>query len=165
MILVSSCICLCPFYWSRVLSREWRCSWSSADRRCSNYIWVINNLMAYKGASFIRDLSSIPFPLPLLFKTAPIQNPTYSLKNFNLPSLSQARTQCPFNTTKVTATWLAATREESNECWVVWKTNISRLDFQHKCTNEKIRPILIFRQYSDTIVFEMKIIWSDMYAH
>ena len=26
---------------------EWRCSWSSADRRCSNYIWVINNFIAY----------------------------------------------------------------------------------------------------------------------
>ena len=23
-------------YWSQMLSREWRCSWSSADRRCSN---------------------------------------------------------------------------------------------------------------------------------
>ena len=27
------------------ISREWRCGWSSADRRCSNYIWVINNLI------------------------------------------------------------------------------------------------------------------------
>ena len=31
----------------KVLSGEWRCSWSSADRRCSNYIWVINKLIAY----------------------------------------------------------------------------------------------------------------------
>ena len=38
------------------LSWEWRCSWSSADRRCSNYIWVINNLTAHKGATYIRDL-------------------------------------------------------------------------------------------------------------
>ena len=29
-----------------VTSREWRCSWSSADRRCSNYIWVIDNFIA-----------------------------------------------------------------------------------------------------------------------
>ena len=29
---VSSCNCLCPIHWSQVLSREWRCSWSSADR-------------------------------------------------------------------------------------------------------------------------------------
>ena len=39
--------CLCAIYWSQVLSGEWRCSWSSADRRCSNNIWVINNLIAY----------------------------------------------------------------------------------------------------------------------
>ena len=57
MILVSSCICLCPIHWSRVLSREWRCSWSSANRRCSNYIWMINNLVTYQGAPYIRDLT------------------------------------------------------------------------------------------------------------
>ena len=43
----SSCRCLCPIHWSQVLSRERRCSWSSADRRCSNYIWVINDFIAY----------------------------------------------------------------------------------------------------------------------
>ena len=42
---VSSCSWLWPIYWIQALSREWRCSWSSADRRCSNYIWVINNLL------------------------------------------------------------------------------------------------------------------------
>ena len=42
MFLVSSCSCLHPIDLSHVLSREWRCSWSSADRRCSNYIWLIN---------------------------------------------------------------------------------------------------------------------------
>ena len=26
----------------------------SADRRCSNYIWVINNIIAYQSASYIR---------------------------------------------------------------------------------------------------------------
>ena len=45
MFFVSSCSCLCPIYWSQVLSREWRCSWSSANGRCSNYIWVINNFI------------------------------------------------------------------------------------------------------------------------
>ena len=44
-------------YWSHVLSGEWRCSWSSADRRCSNYIWVINNLIAYESVPYIRDLT------------------------------------------------------------------------------------------------------------
>ena len=43
MFLVSSCSCIWAIYWGHVLSREWRCSWSSADRRCSKYIWVINN--------------------------------------------------------------------------------------------------------------------------
>ena len=57
MLLVSSCSCLYPIRWSQVLSWEWRCSWSSADRRCSNYIWVINNLIACKCASYIRDLT------------------------------------------------------------------------------------------------------------
>ena len=57
MFLVSSCSCLLPTQWSQVLSWEWRCSWSSADRRCSNYIWVIDNFIAYWGASYIRDLT------------------------------------------------------------------------------------------------------------
>ena len=35
MFLVSSCSCLCPIHWSQVFNREWRCSWSSADRRFS----------------------------------------------------------------------------------------------------------------------------------
>ena len=57
MFLVSSCNCLCTIYWNQVLSQEWRCSWSSANRRCSNYIWVIDNFVAYWGASYIRDLT------------------------------------------------------------------------------------------------------------
>ena len=42
-----------------MLSREWRCSWSSADRRCSNYIWVIDNFIGYKDASYIRDFTVV----------------------------------------------------------------------------------------------------------
>ena len=38
-------------------SWEWRCSWSSADRRCTNYIWVINNFIAYQGAAYIKDFT------------------------------------------------------------------------------------------------------------
>ena len=40
-----------------MLSREWRCSWSSADRRCSNYIWVIDNFIAYYGVWYIRGFT------------------------------------------------------------------------------------------------------------
>ena len=54
MLLLSSCSCLCKIYWSHVLGWEWRCSWSSADRRCSNYIWGINNLIACRAAAYIK---------------------------------------------------------------------------------------------------------------
>ena len=59
MFLVSSCSCLRSIHWSQVLSWEWRCSWSSANRRCSNYIWVINNFIAYQGATYIRGFTAI----------------------------------------------------------------------------------------------------------
>ena len=49
----SSCSCLCPVHWGRVLSREWRCSRSSTDRWCSKYIWVIHTFIAHKGATYI----------------------------------------------------------------------------------------------------------------
>ena len=58
MLHVLSCSCLCPIHWSQVLGREWRCCWSSADRRCSNYIWLINNFIAYWGATCIRSFMS-----------------------------------------------------------------------------------------------------------
>ena len=57
MFLVASCSCLCPIRWSQVLSWERRCCWSSADRRWSNYIWVINNYIAHKGATYIRGFT------------------------------------------------------------------------------------------------------------
>ena len=58
-ILIVSWGCLCRIPWSQMLSREWRCSWSSADRRCSNYIWVIDNFIAYWGATYIRGFYDI----------------------------------------------------------------------------------------------------------
>ena len=54
MILVSTCRWLCPI---QVLSREWSCSWCSAYRWCSNYICMINNLIAYYGATYIRGFT------------------------------------------------------------------------------------------------------------
>ena len=54
MYLVSSCSCLCPC----PLSREWRCSWSSPDRRCCNYIWVINNFIAYQRCIWCQRFDS-----------------------------------------------------------------------------------------------------------
>ena len=57
MFLVSSCSCRCPSHWSQVLSREWQCNSSSAGRRCPNYIWMINNIIANEGAAYIRGLT------------------------------------------------------------------------------------------------------------
>ena len=57
MFLLWPCSCLYPIYWSQVLSWEWRCSWNSAARWCSNYIWVINNFIAYQGTSYISGLT------------------------------------------------------------------------------------------------------------
>ena len=39
MFLVSSCSCLCPIQWSQVLSREWRCSWSSTGAAPTTSEW------------------------------------------------------------------------------------------------------------------------------
>ena len=61
MSLVWSCSCLSLIHWSQILGREWRCNWSSADRRCSNYIWVINNFIPYLGATYIRGLTVGPY--------------------------------------------------------------------------------------------------------
>ena len=38
MILASSCCSLCSSHWSQVSSRKWRCSWSSAYRRCFRWM-------------------------------------------------------------------------------------------------------------------------------
>ena len=57
--LVSSCSCLCPIHWNQMLSRKWRCSWSSTNKRCSSYSWVINKSIAYQAASYVRDSAVI----------------------------------------------------------------------------------------------------------
>ena len=71
MILVSSCHCLCSIHWNQVLSREWRCSWSSADRRCSNYIWMIYGFIAYWTAAYIRGFTQC---ISVLFSSNPCLN-------------------------------------------------------------------------------------------
>ena len=63
MILISSCNCLCPIHRNQMSSREWRYSWSSADRRCSNSILVISNFIAYSGALFNRGVAVYIFSL------------------------------------------------------------------------------------------------------
>ena len=69
VIVVSSCSCLWPIHWSQLLSWEWRCNWSSADRRCSNYIWVMKKCIANSCVSYIRGLTivMIYYSIPLLW--------------------------------------------------------------------------------------------------
>ena len=57
MVFVSSWSCLCAIHWSQMFSREWTCTWSSADKCCSDYIWVINNSITYNGAAYIRSFT------------------------------------------------------------------------------------------------------------
>ena len=78
--LVLSCGCLCRIPWSQMCSREWRCRWSSADRRCSNYIWVIDNFIAYQGASYIRGFTVLCF-VPNHWKPLIFVSPCVSLKD------------------------------------------------------------------------------------
>ena len=47
-----------------MLSREWRCSWSSADRRYSNNICVVSKIIAYYGVTYIGDLTVLEDQAP-----------------------------------------------------------------------------------------------------
>ena len=57
MLFVQSCNCLCQTHISQVLSRQWRCSSSRTDRRCTDYIWLINTYIT----NYIRDLMILHF--------------------------------------------------------------------------------------------------------
>ena len=53
-------------HWIKLLCRECRCSWRSADRRCSNYIWMKYNFIARCG-SYIIGLA-VPPPQPQCYE-------------------------------------------------------------------------------------------------
>ena len=75
--------------------QEWRCSWSSADRRCSNYIWVVSKFIAYEAATYSRDWTVLHFwwyhnvkiqIRAVLFDNKP-QIPRYiKIKHINFPT-------------------------------------------------------------------------------
>ena len=93
------------------LSWEWRCSWSSADRRCSNYICVINSLITYSGAAYIRDLTVlVSFRIALLYST--IIYPQFSMLTHwhwgnHMSPLIQVMTCC-----------LTSPSHYLNQCWL-----------------------------------------------
>ena len=83
-----------------MLSREWRCSWSSADRRCSNYIWVIDKFIAYWGASYIRDFTvfrnkpSLPEPIVTYCQLKPKKWFSVNSSHFVLASNQYDKCSC-----------------------------------------------------------------------
>ena len=54
-----SCSCIFPIHWNPLLSRELRCSWSSTDNRCSNYIWVMNKFIVCWSAFLSLGLNGL----------------------------------------------------------------------------------------------------------
>ena len=99
MFLVSSRSCLCPIDWSQVLSREWRGSWSSADRRCSNYIWMINKFIGCWGALYIRGLRvRIILILSILLQAMIITSFYYIINTFGyILNLEEIYISCQHN--------------------------------------------------------------------
>ena len=128
---VSSCICLCPIYWSHVLSGKW-CSWSSADRQCSNYIWVTNNLISHKGGPYIRDLTvyHVPNCLRAWYCTVWMSryytflcflyvHDLYDNKHFWIFYLDSNWDLRPSTLDQVMACCLAASSHYLNQCWLL----------------------------------------------
>ena len=56
---------------------EWKCSWGSTDRQCSNYMWVINSAVTYMLEVWLYPLSSTG-SIWYLFKY--INNTSYYIK-------------------------------------------------------------------------------------
>ena len=88
MFLVSSCSCLCPIHWSQMSSWEWRCSWSSADMRCSSYIWAINNFIAYQGATYIGDFTVFAITDATILQPRPVSGVIINNTNSEFESLT-----------------------------------------------------------------------------
>ena len=56
MFLVSFCSCLGAIYWIRVLSREWRCIWSSADLTNQQFYCPLRCILYYRFKSLVSTL-------------------------------------------------------------------------------------------------------------
>ena len=131
MCLVSSCRCLFPIHWSKGLSREWKCSWSSADRRCSNYIWVISNFIASIRWGLYHNPSPPRMFLSLdLLSEYRIQHgangPLYVTSSYSTwifcGGVSGFATDCPFGRRLVS--WI---NHLPPACWsTFWKSNFKQ---------------------------------------
>ena len=70
-----------------VKSRTKRCSWSSADRRCSSYIWMINKLIAYEGAPYIRGLTVLQLLILHMTHRKSVLHRKYRILSWSPPGL------------------------------------------------------------------------------
>ena len=120
MLLVSSCSCFRSIHWSQVLSWEWRCSWSSADRRCSNYIWVINNFIAYKGGTHIRGFTVMILNMSLLLRWIdPVLNKYRTTSRVNISS-----GHCPRDDQRLSTggPWVVQRRTRPEDKQLAWSS-------------------------------------------
>ena len=96
MLLVSSCSCFCTIHWYQVLSREWTCSWSSADM----LLELCCDKTHFVGMFFY--VSYLPFKLLLWSKQKQTRNRAHVTRYlilfsyFNLNMSSQCRHNCRY---------------------------------------------------------------------
>ena len=154
MFLISISICLCAIYWSQVLSREWRCSWSSTSRQWSKYIWVINSFIAYYCAPYMRDLMVIDVKSKLVQVMAWCHQACSGLvpsgnKPLPGPYSVEAFTQLPYGITR--PQWvnqckiiffhkfsleLSSVKLVSFLCWVNWNVLITVMKIASQITSK-----------------------------
>ena len=87
MFLVSSWSCLCPVHWSQVLSREWSCSWNSADK----YIRIINDFI---DATYIRVLTVSNSDKSILKESTRTNERTGARFNIKMLSYQYRKSHC-----------------------------------------------------------------------
>ena len=117
------------------LGREWRCSWSSAERRCSNYIWVINNFIGYPDTAYITGLTVIcqslkSFWMFHLIKLYPYQTGTHESVCLYSPHFAPRLTIVSSSITGVCSGWRSISRGTntfSRKCtFQDWLVNLVR---------------------------------------
>ena len=118
-----------PNPWSQMLSRDWRCSWSSADRRCSNYIWVIDNFIA---AAYIRGFMVIKsnFGLAELWDCFPWHQCTLDISWLLCVTIMVVENMMPSQhhaISKTNAEWIVATMS-SELYYIRYKWNYNCLE-------------------------------------
>ena len=96
MFLVSSCSCLCPIHWSQVLCWEWRCIWSSADRRSAMLQLHLNDQQFYcLGCGLYQRLYGRSIsPISCKITSLTLEQSPYQSKNYIITKTKQSTIQC-----------------------------------------------------------------------